>query len=428
LAVIELTAHSYPRELSEQIWSFWMRANGVDTLVDSAERLNAFLSIAYQASLLREEGRLVECRIALMPCHELEPGALARIGFHAVRFAKRRMFWEQEIRRLGPATGFYRSMIAVEWSASHGFQICGMIHTGAWSRDLTIAVDSVNHPIPDWLIIHVRGPGNLVIHRGSERIVTLLNGRVEGHGFDLFSSSWLLERYRAVGDGFTGTVVDELPHPVTIRDDLPEQFGIAFMRRVIREIRNSRHGGAIVFAPRALMGNLLKAGGPMRAKYLIEETCTASPFALILEEITRRLAQFASARGKSSAGWQDYLAWYEDFPYTFSQRFLELALWISDLTAVDGCLLVDHRFTLFGFGVEIQVPSFEDEMVYRALDIEAQDCILESMESAGTRHRTAYRLCREYGACLAVVVSQDGAVKFVANHQDKVTYWNHLDF
>jgi hypothetical protein len=26
------------------------------------------------------------------------------------------------------------------------------------------------------------------------------------------------------------------------------------------------------------------------------------------------------------------------------------------------------------------------------------------------------------------VVSQDGAVKFVANHQEKVTYWNHLDF
>jgi hypothetical protein len=428
VAVIELTAHSYPRELSEQIWSLWMRASGVETLVDSAERLNAFLSIAYQASLLREEGRPVECRIALLPSHELEPGALARIGFHAVRFVKRRMFWEQEIRRLGPATGFYRSMIAVEWSASHGFQICGMIHTGAWSRDLTIAVDSVNHPIPDWLIIHVRGPGNLVIHRGSERIVTLLNGRVEGHGFDLFSSSWLVERYRAGGDGFTSTVVHDLPGSVTIRDDLAEQFGIAFMRRVIREIRNSRHGGAIVFAPRALMGNLLKAGGPMRAKYLIEETCTASPFALIVEEITRRLAQFAAAKGKSSAGWQEYLAWYEEFPYTFSQRFLELALWISDLTAVDGCLLVDHRFTLFGFGVEIQVPSFEDEMVYRALDIEAQDCILESMETAGTRHRTAYRLCREYGACLAVVVSQDGAVKFVANHQDKVTYWNHLDF
>ena len=428
MSVVEFVPHSYPRELSEQIWSLWMQAGGKDTLLDSSERLNAFLSIAYQASLLREEGRPVECRIALLASHELEPGVLARIGFHAVRFAKRRTFWEQEIRRLGPATGFYRSMIAVEWSPRSGFEICGMIHTGAWSRDLTVAVDSVNHPIPDWLIIHVRGPGNLVIHRGSERVVTLLNGRVEGHGFDLFSSSWLLERYRAESDGFTGAIVPDLPDSVSVRDDLAEQFGIAFMRRVIREIRNSRHGGAIVFAPRLLMGNLLETGGPLRAKYLIEETCTASPFALIVEEVTRRLAQFALAKGKSSVGWHDYLAWYEEFPYTFSQRFLELALWISDLTAVDGCLLIDHRFTLFGFGVEIQVPSFEDEMVYRALDIEAQDCILESMESAGTRHRTAYRLCREYAPCLAIVVSQDGAVKFVANHRDKVTYWNHLDF
>jgi hypothetical protein len=428
VSAIELVAHSYPRELSEQIWSLWMRANGADTLLDSAERLNGFLSIAYQASLLYEEGRPVECRIALLGRHELEPGALARIGFHAVRFAKRRIFAEQETRRLGPATGFYRSMIAVQWSDENGFEITGMIHTGAWSRDLTVAIDAVNHPIPDWLIIHVRGPGNLVIHRGSERLVTLLNGRVEGHGFDLFASSWLLERYRTVGEGFTGAITPNLPDSVIIRDDLAEQIGIAFMRRVIREIRNSRHGGTIVFAARSIMESLLKGGGPLRAKYRIEETCTASPFALILEEVTRRLAQFAMVKGKSSAGWQEYLSWYEEFPYTFSQRFVELALWLSDLTAVDGLLLLDHKFTLFGFGVEIQVPSFEDEMVHRALDIEAQDCILENMESAGTRHRTAYRLCREYASCLAIVISQDGAVKFVANHQDKVTYWNHLDF
>jgi hypothetical protein len=428
VSTIELVVHSYPRELSEQIWSLWQRANGADTLLGSAERLNGFLSIAYQASLLCEEGRPVECRIALLGRQALEPGALARIGFHAVRFAKRRVFGEQETRRLGPATGFYRSMIAVEWSDEKGFEISGMIHTGAWSRDLTVAVDTVNHPIPDWLIIHVRGPGNLVIHRGSERIVTLLNGKVEGHGFNLFDSSWLLQRYRTVGEGFTGAVAPNLPDSVLIRDDLAEQIGIHFMRRVIREIRNSRQGGTIVFAPRLLMGNLLKSGGPLRAKYLIEETCTASPFALILEDVALRLAQFAVIKGISSPGWSEYLAWYEEFPYTFSQRFVELALWLSDLTAVDGCLLLDHKFTLFGFGVEIQVPSFEDEMVYRALDIEGQDCVLESMESAGTRHRTAYRLCREYAQCLAIVVSQDGTVKFVANHEDKVVYWNHLDF
>jgi DisA bacterial checkpoint controller nucleotide-binding len=428
VSTIELVEHIYPRELSEQIWALWMRANGTDTLLDSAGKLNAFLSIAYQASLLREEGRPVECRIALLGHQHLEHAVLDGTGFYPIRFAKRRIFAEQEVRRLASATGFYRSMIAVEWSDQHGFQISGMIHTGAWSRDLTIAVDSVNYPIPDWLIIHVRGPGNLVIRRGSERVVTLLNGRVEGHGFDLFASSWFLGCYRTVGDGFTDAIVPDLPESVVIREDLAEQIGIGFMHRVIREIRNSRHGGTIVFAPRILMGELLKTGGPLRAKYQIEETCTASPFGLILEEVTRRLALFALAKGNSSAGWQEYLKWYEEFPYTFSQRFVELALWLSDLAAVDGCLLLDHKFTVFGFGVEIQVPSFEDEMVHRALDIEAQHCVLESMENAGTRHRAAYRLCREQAQCLAFVVSQDGAVKLVSNHQGKVTYWNHLDF
>ncbi|MBV8417199.1 MAG: DNA integrity scanning protein DisA nucleotide-binding domain protein [Verrucomicrobia bacterium] len=428
MSLIELNAHSYPRELAEQIWSLWDRADNAQTVLDSIETLHSFLSVAYQASLLREEGRPVECRIALSAPRDLDSASLARIGFHLVRLAKCRTFAEQEIRRLGPATGFYRSMILVEWSLRRGFEISGMIHTGALSRDLAAAVDSVNHPIPEWLIIHVRGPGNLVINRGSERLVTLLNGRVEGHGFDLFASTWLHERYRNIGAGFADDNSASSPDSVIVREDLVEKIGFGFMRRVIREIRNSRHGGTMVFVPRILTRKLLKPGGPLRAKYRIEETCTASPFAVILAEVRRRLVQFAVAKGKASVGWHEYLEWFDEFPFTFSQRFIELALWLSDLTAVDGCLLLDHEFTVMGFGVEIQVPSFEDEMVYRALDIEAQDCVLESMETAGTRHRTAYRLCREYSECLAVVVSQDGAVKFVANHQDKVTYWNHLDF
>ena len=155
MSTSQLNSHSYPRELAVQIWDLWNRSDGEATTLDSVETLNNFLSVAYQASLLREEGRPVECRITLSEPKNLEPASLARIGFHLVRFGKRRSFAEQEIRRLGPATGFYRAMIVVEWSASRGFEISGMVHTGAWSRDLTVAIDSINHPIPNWLIIHV---------------------------------------------------------------------------------------------------------------------------------------------------------------------------------------------------------------------------------------------------------------------------------
>ena len=58
-----------------------MRAEGTDKLLDSPEKLNAFLSIAYQASLLREEGRPVECRIALIGLQHLEQAILKEAGF-----------------------------------------------------------------------------------------------------------------------------------------------------------------------------------------------------------------------------------------------------------------------------------------------------------------------------------------------------------
>jgi hypothetical protein len=425
---MQLPSHTYPRQLAELLWSAWIGEKRTHTAVDSEDTLSGFLSVAYQASLLREESRPVECRIALLGLDHDDGQSLARIGFRLFRFSRPRIFVEQEIRRVAPATGFYRSMIAVRRRENREFEIMGLIHTGEWSRDLTVGIDGLNYPIPDWLIIHVRGPGNLVICRGGERIATLLNGRIEGHGFDLFTSTWLGERYRRLGDGFT---VKPLANPsarVAVREDLVTNIGQNFLKRVIREIRNSRHGGALVFVPKFLAGSLLKSGGPLRAKYRIDERCTESPFRMIFEEVSRHLVRIAIAKGRTSIGWKEYLEWFEELPYTYSQRFLELAHWLSDLTAVDGCLLLDHEFTVLGFGVEIQIPGFEDEMVYQALDIEASACALESVEIAGTRHRAAYRLSRVHEECLTIVVSQDGAVKFVANHRGKVTYWNHLTF
>ena len=422
-----MPSHTYPRQLAELLWSAWVEEKQTHQAVDSEDILSRFLSVAYQASLLREESRPVECRIALLGLDHGDRQSLVRIGFRLFRFSRPRIFAEQEIRRVAPATGFYRSMIAVLRRQNRDFEITGMIHTGEWSRDLTVGIDGLNYPIPDWLIIHVRGPGNLVICRGAQRIATLLNGRIEGHGFDLFTSSWLGERYRRLAGGFA---VKPLAGPsgVAVREDLVTNIGHGFLKRVIREMRNSRHGGALVFVPKLLAGALLKPGGPLCAKYRIDETCTESPFRMIFEDVSQRLVQIAIAKGRTSIGWKEYLEWLEELPYTYSQRFLELACWLSDLTAVDGCLLLDHEFTVLGFGVEIQIPGFEDEMVYQALDIEASACVLESVESAGTRHRAAYRLSRRHDECLTIVVSQDGTVKFVANHRGKVTYWNHLTF
>jgi DNA integrity scanning protein DisA with diadenylate cyclase activity len=47
------------------------------------------------------------------------------------------------------------------------------------------------------------------------------------------------------------------------------------------------------------------------------------------------------------------------------------------------------------------------------------------IDLVGTRHRSAYRLCTAAPGALAIVVSQDGGVRFVTHHRDNLMYWDH---
>jgi len=52
--------------------------------------------------------------------------------------------------------------------------------------------------------------------------------------------------------------------------------------------------------------------------------------------------------------------------------------------------------------------------------------VRESVESVGTRHRSAYRLCNFVHDAVAIVVSQDGTVLVVKWHDGEVTYWDYV--
>jgi hypothetical protein len=427
-SALERLSHGYPDLLAAQVWQDWPEPERTQLAVDSLDTLTEFLSIAYQASLLNEEGRQVVCRIALCHPSALEAHDLLLYGFHVSRFCKQRPFDEQEIRRLSPAASFYRSIMAVIWSSKNGFTIFGTVGTGQWSRDLVADLQGMTHAIPSWLIVHIRGPGNLVVYGGSERLATLLNGRVEGHGFNVFASSWMAERFwnlRNESKDFSRLVIDL---DVELRPDLLDNFDANFFKRVVREIRDKRHGGTLVFGPPPLMVNLLDPGGPLCAKYRVDTQASSRPYKALIDKVLQRLVFLAKMKDKNSIGWLELIEWGEEIPYSISTQYLDLAGWLADMATVDGCLLLDSRFSILAYGVEIQVPGYESETIYRALDSEAEQKVPESVERAGTRHRSAYRLCRDFPECLAVVISQDSMVQFVANIGGQVTYWNHLNF
>jgi hypothetical protein len=61
--------------------------------------------------------------------------------------------------------------------------------------------------------------------------------------------------------------------------------------------------------------------------------------------------------------------------------------------------------------------------VWRAIDIEGESRQCDFAESVGTRHRAAYRFVQHHPQGLAVVISHDGSVRFVASLEHGVTYW-----
>ena len=99
---------------------------------------------------------------------------------------------------------------------------------------------------------------------------------------------------------------------------------------------------------------------------------------------------------------------------------------VADLSAVDGAVVLTDRLELLGFGGEIAGNLPEVVNVARALDLRGASRERVRTNLVGTRHRSAYRLCETVKRALAVVISQDGALRFVRWHDNAVTFWDQV--
>jgi len=99
---------------------------------------------------------------------------------------------------------------------------------------------------------------------------------------------------------------------------------------------------------------------------------------------------------------------------------------VAGLSHVDGTVLMTDCLEILGFGVEIAGELPEVLRVARANDLEGTEREWVRTDRVGTRHRSAYRLCQAVHDALAVVVSQDGGLRFIRWHDDGVTYWEQV--
>jgi hypothetical protein len=424
--------YAYPLDLAGLVLTRWQEARAageISLLPPAITALAHVLSICYQATLLREEGRLVTFRLALSEPTAFEPAAGPPSGLHRLVFNRPLPLDQHELRRLAPAAVFSRSLIGATLSGATGAEIWGVIHSGPQWLQSVRGGRATEQTIPPVLTVAATGPGRLLVSAGTVTLAELRNGTLSGREMDVFESAWMRERLAEIGR------VQRAAH-VRMREQVGERwadvhptFGAVLaghvLRRVLATIRAAQHGGTLIIVPGARVPELVSDGRYMRVKYSFTDEEPRRRILTLMIDIMNALAREGPADG-TAVGWSTYEASRVRQLSDMDEALFEVAHLVADLTRVDGTVVMTDCLESLGFGVEISGELPEVLRVARAHDLEGSEREWVRTDRVGTRHRSAYRLCQAVRDALALVVSQDGDLRFVRWHDGGVTYWEQV--
>jgi hypothetical protein len=423
--------HAYPSDLATLAVRRWDEARAARRITlatpDSA-LLARVLSICYQATLLREEGRPVTFRLALGEPDAFDPASGPPSGLQRLIFTRPLPFDPHELRSLAPAAVFSYWLIGAT-AAGDGPKIWGVIHSGPQWLQSVRGGRETEQTIPPVLIVTATGPGRLLVSAGAVTLAELRNGTLSRGDMDVFQAEWMRERLSDVGDLQWAAHLRAREQAAKSWGEIQPTFGAVLaghvLRRVVATIRTAQHGGTLIMIPRRSVTELLRHGRYVRVKYGFHDEETRRRIMTLMLSIMNELAT-AEEDKHASAGWSTYEASRAPELGELDESLFEVAHLIADLTRVDGAVLVTDCLEILGFGVEIAGELPEVLRVARAHDLEGTQREWVRTDRVGTRHRSAFRLCQAVREALALVVSQDGSLRFIRWHDDGVTYWEQV--
>lgn len=442
------TVHAYPKDFATFVAERWDEGLGASDArapvspnapvgpLPEISVLEEVLSTCFQASLLREEEQPVIFRLALSGPEVFPTEGAPPNGLQRLEFPKTRPFDAQELRRLSPATDYPRSIVGVRHDGESGLRIWGLVHSGPrWLRDRQ-GGRVTSPPLPPLPVVHVTGPGRMEVRKGSEIVGKLDNGALSDASMDVFESSWLPA-------GFATARAELMEMHLAAREraferdgerwasldpDLARRIGVQMFKRLVSTVQNFGRGGTVIFVPPEFTEEFAGENRYVALKYRISDDEPRRRFRTLIVEIMNRLAQAHGitdeSRSLKTVGWREYQESNDEKVAALEEAILEVAHLVAALATTDGAVVMTKRYELLGFGGEISGHLASVETVSKALDVEGNLVEEEPTEIVGTRHRSAYRLCKELPDVLTVVVSKDGDVRFVRRQGDGVTYWD----
>jgi hypothetical protein len=417
---------AYPQQLATFITEHWFDAEAGEVPPSEFElpglpMLEALLSTAYQASLLREEEQALLFRLILAEPKFFNETDGPPQGLHRLVFEEEVPCSPQELKGLAHAASFYRSLLGVRLDPTLGPMIWGIVHSGPRWLQAQHGGRGVGPELPPTVVINVTGAGCIEVSKGSHTV---------GHGTNVFQAKWLQDMFAQTRAERTELHNEERAKAgadwAALDPELTHIIDQHMMKRVLGAIRAFRHGGTLIMVPPDRADELLKPNKFLNLRHKFDEGESRARFRTLIVSIMNTLAQSTSSDASHHPiNWSDYQTSTDGRIAKLDEAIFEMSHLIAALSTVDGAVVLTQRFELLGFRAEIRCDFADVHMIARALDLEGKRFKNESTGGVGTRHRSAYQLCAELKDALVVVISQDGGVRFIRWNDGHVMYWDH---
>jgi hypothetical protein len=412
----------------------------------SRDGLTKLVKLAYQASLLTDEGRRTIARLVV---NDENPDALPKeyapwlpADIRATAPQVMQQYWQRQEHRLNairfsaprkldrPATiaklssvlNNYDSAIAVaEQGESLVVTGLGMLDPSEVERPLFVMP---RHFLANaGFVLDILGPAHLRVRDGKVSF-TLVGDRLTVYG-DVLSveqvRQWLTEFSEAMVARLVAnreyapesSIVSQHESTVETTGRCPHHDVSFPINRMLRESIRMRHGGAFAVLPDVL--SALKDGHLRDIAYRIV------PLDLGEELFS---AWLAVCRVWTAMKGHPELQNVVNSQRLAIRRWLSLLRTVGGMSAADGCVVVDRNLVVHGFGGSINADKMDggrDRICRNTTtnqDVRAGDLL----DQFGQRHRAAYALCANVSGSLVFVVSQDGDLRIFSSDTEKVYF------
>jgi len=382
----------YDRQFVRQTWG-----EGAEPPLSEAG-IKSLVNLVFYASSFPDEGRF--------PRFKISTGAVLQVA----EFDRVHLDGPNALRRLAPACTHPECALRVIESPEGDLYCNGVVNLGPMGWEWTpgypgfSAVGNLR-----MYELTVRDPGHIVATASGGGSYELRAGNIRR-----LYPYLALDPVKALHDDFVSRIKEEISQKEgeeatklfggVGRYTWPDGFHNIFSR-ILRAAIEARHGGTFVVLPDSTSPEACEIKLRYRAKVL-DLGQNAINFWIACTEYDRANTNRSLLQRCNAV----------------RTKMLVDAKAVGNLSAVDGCVVLDRHLRVLGFGGIIQVSESDAKTSNRPFQnaVSGEEWPYDEFMKGigGTRHQSAARLCRVHQGVLVFVVSQDGDLKLLCSDRE----------